>query len=90
MTKYTKAQYNRDIANNNEYSSEVKARLNALAVFADNGGNVTEKISQNWNDLHDREWELQQERETIERRWNRRNWTWQDHSEHDLVTQNID
>lgn len=90
MTKYTKAQYKKDIAANDAAAIEVKERLAAFDRMVDNGEKITEEISDAWNAMYDREWEVQQEREDIERRFRRRNWTWQDHAEHDLVMMNID
>lgn len=90
MTKYTKAQYKKDIAANDAAAIEVKERLAVFDRMVDNGEKNTNEISDAWNATYDRGWELQQEREDIERRFRRRNWTWQDHSEYELVSQNID
>jgi len=90
MTKYTKRQYLADVAANEVEMQKVKDFLNHLNEKVENGAQINEEISNVWNAAHDKEWEIEQERSDIERRWNRRNWTWQDHSEYALVSANID
>lgn len=90
MTKYTKYQYKKDIAANDAAAIKVKELLAVFDRMVDNCEKITNEISDAWNATYDRGWELQQEREDIERRFRRRNWTWQDHSEYELVSQNID
>jgi hypothetical protein len=83
MTKFTKRQYNEAIAANEA------ALLESFNVRLEAGEKIG-ALSDAWNAAHDQTWELEQERHAIEQRWNRRNWTWQDHSEYELVSQNID
>lgn len=89
MTKYTKRQYRADIAAN-----EAKAKANAdlLKSFEDraNAGESIAAMSDDWNDAHDATYAIESERQDIESRFRRRNWTWQDHSHHDLVMNNCD
>lgn len=90
MTKYTKRQYLADIATNEAEAASVKAKLSGYNDRVEAGEPVTESLSVSWNAAYDREWEIEQERQDIERRWSRRNWNWQDHSFAELVSQNID
>jgi hypothetical protein len=89
MTKFTKRQYNEAIAAN---EAALVANAALLESFNDRleAGEKIETLSDAWNAAHDQTWELEQERHAIEQRWNRRNWTWQDYSEYELVSQNID
>ncbi|HEY0120633.1 MAG TPA: hypothetical protein VGC14_02540 [Rhizobium sp.] len=87
---YTKRQYLADIAANETAIIAVKAELNGYNERVEAGEKITEAPSEAWNAAHDREWDLQQERSDIERRWSTRNWTWQDHSFAALVSANID
>ena len=89
MTKYTKRQYNKDIAANEAAIAAVKAELASYADRAEAGENVNE-MSDDWNAAYDREYDLECERHDIERRLSTRNWTWQDHSFAALVSANID
>lgn len=90
MTKYTKRQYLADIAANEAAVAAVKAELESYNIRVENGEKVTDELSEVWNAAHDREWELEQERHDIERRWSRRNWGAADYSSYDLVAANID
>ena len=90
MTKYTKRQYLADIATNEAAVAAVKAELASYNDCVEAGEKITEALSDAWNAAHDREWELEQERFDIERRWSTRNWSWQDHSFAALVSANID
>ena len=90
MTKYTKRQYLSDIAANETAVAAVKAELSSYNDRVEAGEKITEALAAAWNAAHDREWELEQERQAIERRWTQRNWSWQDHSFASLVSANID
>lgn len=90
MTKYTKRQYAADIAANEAAIAAVKAELADYSDRAEAGERITEALSIAWNAAHDREWELEQERFTIERRWTQRNWTGADYASYELVAANID
>ena len=90
MTKYTKRQYNQDVATNEASFAEVKADLAAYNARVEGGERITETLSAAWNAAHDREWELEQERAAIERRWTTRTWTYADHASYELVAANID
>lgn len=89
MTKYTKRQYNKDIAANEAAIAAVQAELASYADRAEAGESVND-MSDAWNLAHDREYALEQERRDIERRFSTRNWSWQDHSFAELVSANID
>lgn len=89
MTKYTKRQYNNDIAANAAEAAQVAAELASYADRAEAGEDVN-AMSDAWNAAHDRQWEIEQEAAAIERRWSTRNWNWQDHSFAELVSANID
>jgi len=90
MTKYTKRQYVADTIANAAAIAANKMLLESFNDRLESGETLTETWSNEWNAAHDREYELEQERFEIERRWSQRNWTWADHSHHDLVMQNID
>ena len=90
MNKYTKRQYLADIAANEAAIETVKAELESYIVRIENGEKMTEELSNAWNAAHDREWEIEQERLDIERRWTRRNWNAADYATYDLVAANID
>jgi len=90
MTKYTKRQYLADIAANETAIASIKAELENLNASAEAGEKITEELSITWNAAHDREWELEQERFDIERRWTQRNWNGADYAFAELVAANID
>lgn len=90
MTKYTKRQYLADIAANEAAIEAVKAELESYNARAESGEEITEELSNAWNAAHDKEWELEQERALIERRWVRRNWGAADYATYELVSANID
>lgn len=90
MTKYTKRQYLADIAANEAAIASVKAELDGYNARAEGGERISEELSAAWNAAHDREWELEQERHSIEIRWTQRNWTGADYAFAELVAQNID
>ena len=89
MTKYTKRQYLADLAAND---AKEKANNALLQSFEDrvNAGESIAAMSDAWNDAYDARYDIQNERNDIEARYSRRNWTWQDHSHHDLVMNNCD
>lgn len=89
MTKFTKRQYLSAVAANEAAIEAIKAELASYADRADAGENVND-MSEAWNAAHDSQYDLEQERQSIERRWSTRNWTWQDHSFGELVSANID
>lgn len=88
MTKYTKRQYLADIAANEAAISEIKSQINAINDRVEAGETGIEFGK--FNTLHDHEYELEQERRDIERRWSTRNWTYADHASYELVAANID
>lgn len=47
-------------------------------------------IFEKFNTLYDEQYRIQSELQSLERQWNTRNWTYQDHMQHDLIAQNID
>lgn len=89
MTKYTKRQYNKDIAANEAALAAVQAELTSYADRAEAGESVNE-MADAWNAAYDRQCDLELERHDIERRLSTRNWNWQDHSFAALVSANID
>lgn len=89
MTKYTKHQYNKDIAANEAALAAVQDELASYDDRAEAGENVND-MAEAWNAAHDRQYDIQQERRDIERRLSTRNWNWQDHSFAALVSANID
>lgn len=90
MTKYTNRQYLADIAANEAAIIAVQAELESYNVRVENGEKITEELSIAWNAAHDKEWELEQDRHSIERRWTQRNWGAADYASYDLVAANID
>ena len=90
MTKYTKRQYNSDIAANQAATAAVQVELASYNDRAEAGEQIAEALSAAWNNAYDREWELEQERRDIDRRWAQRNWTSADYATYELVAANID
>jgi hypothetical protein len=90
MTKFTKRQYLAAIATNEAAIEAVKAELSRYNDRVEAGEKITEALSEAWNAAHDREWELEQERFGIERRWTQRNWTGADYAFAELVAANVD
>lgn len=90
MTKYTKRQYLADIATNEAAIVAVQNELNGYNERVEAGEQITEELSNAWNAAHDKEWELEQDRHSIERRWTQRNWTGADYASYELVAANID
>ncbi len=90
MTKFTKRQYLAATAANEAAIAEVKAELSSYNERVEAGEKITPELSDAWNAAHDREWDLEQERHSIERRWTRRNWTGADYASYELVAANID
>lgn len=87
---YTKRQYLNDIAVNEAAIALVQAELSSYNERVEAGERITEELSTTWNDAHDREWDLEQERSAIERKWTTRKWTCADHASYELVAANID
>jgi uncharacterized protein YukE len=52
--------------------------------------NIVSLIGETWNTTHDTIEELQQELKFLDDEWSRRNWSYSDHMQHDLITSNID
>lgn len=90
MTKYTKRQYLADIAANESAIEAVKSEIESYNVRVEAGEQITEELSNAWNAAHDKEWELEQDRHNIERRWIQRDWTGADYASYELVAANID
>jgi len=89
MTKYTKRQYQKDLAAVAAAIEAVKIELSSFADRAEAGEDVN-AMSEAWNAAHDRQYELECEQHEIERRFARRDWSYQDYVFADLVAQNID
>lgn len=90
MTKYTKRQYLADIAANEAAIVAVQNELNGYNERVEAGEKITEELSNAWNAAHDKEWGLEQDRHSIERRWTQRKWTGADYASYELVAANID
>ncbi len=90
MSKYTKRQYLADVAANQAAIEVVRAELAGYNDRVEAGENIAEELSSAWNAAHDREWEFEQKRHDIERRWTMRNWTYADHASYELVAANVD
>jgi hypothetical protein len=89
MTKYTRRQYNTEIAANDAALTAVDAQLDSYATRSEAGADVN-SMADAWNAAWDVRYALEQERLSIERRRLMRNWTWQDHSFAELVSANLD
>lgn len=89
MQKYSKRQYNKDVAANDAAALSNELALQEFQARLDAGESI-DVLSDDWNAEHDRTYEIEQERRVIESRFAQRNWTWQDHAFHDLVMNNID
>lgn len=90
MTKYTKAMYLNAVRVNVEAIAAIQAKIDSFFVRIDGGEVLTDEWSEEWNKAYDDILDLENERFAVEQRWNRRAWTWQDHAEYELVSQNID
>lgn len=89
MAKLTKRVYEQKKAAILAKIESVKAELEKLdsTISADN---FSAEIGERWNGLHDQEYDLRQELKFLEDDWRRRNWTFADHMQHELVMNNID
>ena len=72
-----------------QHMSEIAAALVALQELHDAGAALPEEIA-GWNDLHDAEWQIEQDTFRIDQQWRCRNWTSQDYARYELVQQNVD
>jgi hypothetical protein len=86
---YTKRQYLADIAANEADQAAVVELLASFHARLEAGESI-HALSDAWNAAHDREYDLEQERADIERRWSRRHWTGADYALRELVAANID
>lgn len=89
MTKYTKRQYLADLAANHMSAADLRIELESYQNRLE-AGEPIDTLSDAWNAAYDRQYELDQERADIERRWSRRNWTGADYASYELVAANID
>lgn len=86
---YTKRQYLADLAANEAAQAATADLLASFNARLEAGESIA-ALASDWNAAHNREWDLQQEREDIERRFSRRRWTGADYATHDLIAANID
>lgn len=89
MTNYTKRQYLADLAANHISAADLRIEMESYQNRME-AGEPIDTLSDAWNAAYDRQYELDQERADIERRWSQRNWSWQDHSFASLVAANVD
>lgn len=89
MITYTKRIYLAEIAANEAAIAAVQSELADYAARVETGECV-HALSEAWNAAHDREYDLEQERFEIERRWSQRRWTGADHARRELIAANID
>lgn len=91
-TKYTRRQYDADVNANQAAIASIDVAIEALhdEFNADPAAGIANGIGERFNALYDRRYELELERQAIESRWVRRNWTASDYSSWDLVTANAD
>lgn len=90
MTLYTKRAYLADIAANEAAAAAVAADLVRFNDTLEQTGTLTAELSDAWNAAYDRQYDIEQERADIERRFSRRRWTGADYATHDLIAANID
>jgi hypothetical protein len=89
MTKFTKRQYLAEVAANHMSAADLRIELESYQNRLE-AGEPIDTLSDAWNAAYDRQYELDQERADIERRWSRRGWTGADHATHDLIAANVD
>jgi DNA repair exonuclease SbcCD ATPase subunit len=99
MSKITKKEYNSRKAELEAELKQVQYKISVLVKWNDtlDYNNLAEQVRQKlnkigdyWNNLNDKEFELEQELQFLEDRWDRRNWTGSDWNSWELVTSNID
>jgi uncharacterized membrane protein YgaE (UPF0421/DUF939 family) len=101
MSKITKKEYNRLKAELQAQINKINLKLDILDKW-ENDANIgynsmtpefrdkIEKIGNYWNNLHDKQRELEKELKYLDDKWNRRNWTESEWNSWELVTSNID
>ena len=86
MTKLTKKQYTKAM----EILENQLKSVNEMLELADKTeGAIFSDIDQ-WNEYHDRAYDIEKEMKDLDEMWNRRNWTTSDYNLHSLIAQNID
>lgn len=86
MTKLTKKTYNKSLGLLNNELDAVKAILS----LAEETNGISLPDLDMWNEYHDRQDAIENAIADLKASWDRRNWTWQNHSLANLVAQNID
>lgn len=87
--RYTdKRRYNTDLMLLESYAETLQQEIDYLIAKFENEDDMT--AVEALNPLHDEAYAIQEEIRSLERRWGKRNWTYQDHAFYDLVMQNID
>lgn len=90
MTSYNKRQYRQDLA---DVAAKFQANRTAQIILVhamDAAATVTVEQGDELNRLYDEEYDIEQERQDIERRWSTRNWTAADFTTASLTAQNVD
>ena len=89
MAKLTRKAY---FTNKTRLLEAIAATVSALESMDREyaGHNLTMDVSQAWNDLHDYEYDLRSDLESLERGWSVRDWTAQDFQHYALVCENRD
>ena len=96
MQKITKKQYNNQKIELLERTSQTESKLTATENQIDDPNFVTltdsEKIliNSNWKRLYDKLYDLKQELQALDSEWSRRNWTYSDYVQSNLIANNID
>ncbi|WEG18549.1 hypothetical protein PQ478_08705 [Alkalihalophilus pseudofirmus] len=91
MAKITKKEYNRrkqlildEIKNQNELLESYEKAAN------EDFEKAHAEIGDKWNEAHDKIYDLEKELKFLDDEWDKRNWSHQDHTEWELITNNID
>lgn len=99
MTKITKKEYNTMKIELQAKITNMKKKLQALLDWSDtlDYNNLTEHtrhklnvIGEYWNGLHDKQRDLEKELDSLDNRWDTRNWTGSDWNTYALMVANID
>ena len=90
MTTYNKRQYRQDLADNAAKFSANRTAQIILVRAMDAAAAVTVEQGDALNRLYDEEYDIEQERKDIERRWYTRNYTAADFETANLMAANVD
>lgn len=93
MTKITEKEYNSRKQELLNKITELETLQKEYVLIFNNCSNpqkVIDEYGDKWNAAEDQLWELNRELKFLDDEWSRRNWTFSDYMEWELVSNNID